>query len=124
MGTAFEQAVALLNQHTLLPKCIAFMLDRVLWHCSSTSPDSAEEAVLYPEATEILAALYAKGITAAACQSTVSSPTGALEQLSSAGYRLVMVRPQACWRTESHSQHHFSHAPSLNRPMVHSRSAT
>lgn len=94
VGTAFEQAMALLNQHSLLPKCIAFMLDRVLWHCSSTSPVSAQQAVLYPQVEAILAALHAKGIIAAACQSLVSTPPGVLavlEQLSSAGYPLLTV---------------------------------
>ena len=89
VGTAFEQAIALLDQRSLLPTCVVFALDHVLWPftCGSTV-EIPDDVALYPHASTVLAALKARGVRACACAVTAkpSAVQSLLQQLNIADY--------------------------------------
>ena len=62
VGTAFEEAVALLDQRNQMPGCVIFGLDQVLW----SSLKQEEGGSLFPQTAAILAALKARGVRTAA----------------------------------------------------------
>lgn len=62
VGTAFEEAVALLDQRNQTPGCVIFGLDQVLW----SSLEEEEGGSLFPQTAAILAALKARGVRTAA----------------------------------------------------------
>ena len=95
VGNAFEQAIALLDERSLLPTCVVFALDHVLWPftCGSTV-ESPDDVALYPHASAVLAALKTRGVRASACSVTAkpSAVQSLLQQLNIADY----LSPKVC----------------------------